>query len=223
METTAQPNDREGIKCLGTVDWKDAWYDFEDVIKKQFEHGGTKYAFDDNSEWTDVLTGMAPAWLAATVSKYCGRLKVFGRERDLIKIFTYAFIGWLQDGCHNKDFPSTKLNSTTVAVKSEHFMTFVNETATWISKSSIVVVGRQNYNALDIMTKFDALYNISVMNHIAMDIAEARNDQHKSNHIMWNALAGHAFVEWFQKGFHLSEVHDEDTSVEKVEVENYGE
>ena len=86
MEITAQPNNREGIECLGTVDWKDAWFDFEDVINKQFKHGGTKYAFDDKSEWTDVLTGMAPAWLAATVSKYCGRLKVFGRERDLIKI-----------------------------------------------------------------------------------------------------------------------------------------
>jgi len=222
METTAQPNDREGIECLGTVDWKEAWYDFEDVIKKQFEHGGTKYAFDDNSEWTDVLTGMSSAWLPATVSKYCGRLKIFGRERDLIKIFTYAFIGWLQDGCHNRDFPNTKLYSTTVEVKSAHFMDFMTETATWISKSSIVVVGQQNYNALDIMAKFDALYNISVMNHIAMDIAEARNNRQSSNRVMWNAMAGHAFVEWFQKGFHLSEEHDEDTEAEKVEVEDLG-
>ena len=224
METTAQPNNREGIECLGTVDWYDAWNDFEEIVEKQFQHGGAKYAFDEDSEWTDVLTGMSPSFLPSTVSKYCGRLKVFGRERDLIKVFTYAFIGYLQDGCHNEaEFAHTKLYATTVEIKNKYFDKFMAEVKEWIKSSSIVPVGYHNYNALDIMAKFDGLYNISVMQHVSMDIAQARNEGQRSNRVLWHAMAAHSFIEWFQKGFHLSEVHDEDTSVEKVEVENYGE
>lgn len=79
------------------------WPQWIALLARQFEHGGDKYAFTDEAEWTDVIRQFDPLWVHGTMLKYIGRYKAFGRERDLIKIATYCFILWLQDGHHLKD------------------------------------------------------------------------------------------------------------------------
>jgi hypothetical protein len=76
------------------------WPKFEAILRKQFEHGGDKYSFSQDAEWTDIIRQFDENWVLGTMLKYVGRYKTFHRERDLIKIATYCFILWLQDGYH---------------------------------------------------------------------------------------------------------------------------
>lgn len=78
------------------------WPKFEAIIRKQFEHGGDKYSFGCGGEWTDIIRQFDPDWVLGTILKYVGRYKTCRRERDLIKIATYCFVLWLQDGHHLK-------------------------------------------------------------------------------------------------------------------------
>jgi len=78
------------------------WLQFEELIRRQWQHGGEKYAFSDDMEWTDVIREFDEHWVLGTILKYVGRYKILGRERDLLKIANYCFILWLQDGHHQR-------------------------------------------------------------------------------------------------------------------------
>lgn len=78
------------------------------LIKNQFEHGGEKYAGDDNREFTDLICDAFPGdsgvdWVLGTMMKYLGRFKHFRREKDLLKVATYCYIIWLKFGFHIED------------------------------------------------------------------------------------------------------------------------
>lgn len=86
---------------------RDFWDDFEAMIRRQFEHGGEKYGLEgeDEMEMTDLVCMLNPGktgadWIMQTITKYCGRYCNFMRERDLLKIATYAYIAWLKGGFH---------------------------------------------------------------------------------------------------------------------------
>ena len=83
------------------------WPMFEQMIRNQFEHGGEKYALIDqpDKESTDWLCELSPGktgfdWIFQTIAKYCARYINFRREKDLLKIATYAYIAWLKAGFH---------------------------------------------------------------------------------------------------------------------------
>lgn len=83
---------------------------FADLISNQFKHGGDKYklqGFDDR-EATDVISSVFGGesefdWVLGTMTKYIFRFKNFHREKDLLKIATYAYILWLKMGSHLKE------------------------------------------------------------------------------------------------------------------------
>ncbi len=80
---------------------------FADLIESQFKHGGDKYklpGFEDR-EATDVISSVFGGesefdWVLGTMMKYLFRFKNFHREKDLLKIATYAYILWLKQGNH---------------------------------------------------------------------------------------------------------------------------
>ena len=91
------------------------WPKFNELIKRQFEEGGNKYALDGNMELTDWLCMLSPGktgadWILQTMSKYIGRYKNCKREKDLLKIATYAFIMWLKMGYHLKNDHDEDIN-----------------------------------------------------------------------------------------------------------------
>lgn len=107
--------------CNSNVETKRMfWPVFEEMIRSQFEHGGEKYAMDNqpDKEVTDWVCELAPGktgadWVLQTIAKYCGRYRNFKRERDLLKIAAYAFIMWLKMGyhletAHDEDVSQTK-------------------------------------------------------------------------------------------------------------------
>jgi len=95
------------------------WPRFAELIQHQLEYGGEKYSFSDEAEWTDVIRDFDDLWVLGTMMKYIGRYRAFGREKDLLKIATYAFLLWLQDGHHLKQehdedvYPINKPSPTT--------------------------------------------------------------------------------------------------------------
>lgn len=85
-----------------------SWPKFAELISNQFEHGGSKYAHTKDKEWTDVICEFVPGetgvdWILGTMLKYLGRYKNFQREKDLLKIATFAFICWVKKGYHLKE------------------------------------------------------------------------------------------------------------------------
>lgn len=91
------------------------WPKFNELIKKQFEHGGNKYALNDNMEFTDLVCMLSPGetgadWILQTMCKYICRYKNFKREKDLLKIATYAFIMWIKMGYHLKNEHDEDIN-----------------------------------------------------------------------------------------------------------------
>lgn len=83
------------------------WPTFEEMIRNQFEHGGEKYSLigQPEKESTDWLCELSPGktgfdWIFQTIAKYCARYINFKREKDLLKIATYAYIAWLKAGYH---------------------------------------------------------------------------------------------------------------------------
>jgi len=86
---------------------RENWPKFEQMIRNQFEHGGDKYALpgQQDKEVTDLVCEVSPGktgfdWILQTIVKYCGRYINFQREKDLLKIATYAYIAWLKGGYH---------------------------------------------------------------------------------------------------------------------------
>lgn len=78
---------------------------FYQLIKNQFDHGGDKYAHDDEKEWTDVICEFSPGecgtdWVLQTCLKYLKRFQKFQREKDLLKVAAYMYIVWLKHGFH---------------------------------------------------------------------------------------------------------------------------
>ena len=87
---------------------KENFSKFMELIKNQFWHGGEKYKLNDKKEFTDGICEMFPGntgidWILGTILKYLGRYKNFGREKDLLKIATFAYILWLKGGFHKQE------------------------------------------------------------------------------------------------------------------------
>lgn len=82
---------------------------FAQLIKNQFEYGGSKYASNHVKEFTDLICETFPGesgvdWVLGTMMKYLGRYKNQGREKDLLKVAAYCYILWLKGGFHlNKE------------------------------------------------------------------------------------------------------------------------
>jgi hypothetical protein len=83
---------------------------FAELLVNQWNHGGDKYCLEgqEDKEFTDLVCEVAPGksgvdWVMQTIVKYCGRFINFGREKDLLKIATYAYIAWLKKGYHLRD------------------------------------------------------------------------------------------------------------------------
>jgi hypothetical protein len=84
---------------------QDNWSKFSKLIENQFNHGGDKYKFLEDKEFTDVICEFVPGvtgvdWILGTCMKYLGRFKNFQREKDLLKITTYMYLIWLKCGFH---------------------------------------------------------------------------------------------------------------------------
>jgi len=78
---------------------------FAELMKNQFMHGGDKYQLSEDKEGTDLICEMSPGksgvdFVLQNVAKYCLRFINFKREKDLLKIATYAYICWLKCGFH---------------------------------------------------------------------------------------------------------------------------
>jgi hypothetical protein len=82
---------------------------FTQLLRNQFEHGGNKYKIsddpDEDMEMTDIICRKYPGktgvdWVLGAIDKYSMRYKNFQREKDLLKIATFAYIAWLQKGYH---------------------------------------------------------------------------------------------------------------------------
>jgi hypothetical protein len=88
---------------------RENWPKFEELIRNQFEHGGDKYNLGNHDkEITDLICELSPGktgfdWIFQTIVKYCGRYLNFQREKDLLKIATFAYIAWLKAGYHLND------------------------------------------------------------------------------------------------------------------------
>ena len=86
------------------IEQKKKHYDaFAQLVRNQFEYGGSKYAGNASKEFTDLICEAFPGdsgvdWMLGTCMKYLGRYKNFGREKDLLKIATYMYILWLKGG-----------------------------------------------------------------------------------------------------------------------------
>ena len=92
-----------------TVETKrEHYHKFVELVRHQFDHGGDKYRGNGEKEFTDLICESFPGesgvdWVLGTMMKYAGRYKNAGREKDLLKIATYAFILWLKGGYHLQD------------------------------------------------------------------------------------------------------------------------
>lgn len=119
---------------------------FFGYIENQFNYGGTKYRLADwykeltgateDKESTDVLFNhFSPSWLYGTLAKYVFRFSNLVRERDLLKISTYAFLMWLKRGYHldRKAGVVGEVIDTNVETKRKFFPVFKKEVASYIS------------------------------------------------------------------------------------------
>lgn len=69
---------------------------FAELIREQFKHGGSKYGLSESKEATDhIMEVFGIDWVLGTMMKYILRFRNQGREKDLLKIATYAYIVWL--------------------------------------------------------------------------------------------------------------------------------
>jgi hypothetical protein len=87
---------------------KENYNKFVELVRNQFEHGGSKYKGNEEEEFTDLICRAFPGdsgvdWVLGTCMKYLGRYRNFGREKDLLKVATYMYILWLKGGNHLKE------------------------------------------------------------------------------------------------------------------------
>ena len=81
---------------------------FFNLMKDQIVYGGSKYAQGGEREATDWVCELVPGktgvdWILGTIAKYLGRFRNKEREKDLLKIASWAFIAWLKKGYHLKE------------------------------------------------------------------------------------------------------------------------
>ena len=79
--------------------------DFVELLQNQFEHGGSKYAGNEEAgkEFTDIICEAFPGesgvdFVLSTCMKYLGRIRNFKREKDTLKVACYMYILWLKLG-----------------------------------------------------------------------------------------------------------------------------
>jgi len=80
---------------------------FFDLMSDQVIYGGKKYSQSEGKEATDVVCEVAPGktgidWIMQTIVKYVLRFLNLQREKDLLKIATWAYIAWVKKGYHLK-------------------------------------------------------------------------------------------------------------------------
>lgn len=116
METEVWPQEKAVPKVYNTtVDTKATYFDdFATLISNQFTHGGAKYSVKglDGMEATDVISAAFGGesqfeWVLGTMMKYIFRFQNFKREKDLLKIATYAYLLWLKAGFHKTESHDT--------------------------------------------------------------------------------------------------------------------
>lgn len=90
-------------KCTTNIKVKEENFDkFVGLLKDQLVYGAKKYtACQDEKEATDLLIdAFGVEWLLGTMTKYIYRYKNLGRERDILKLATYAYLLWIIGGHH---------------------------------------------------------------------------------------------------------------------------
>jgi hypothetical protein len=98
---------------------------FVDLVRKQFEYGGKKYALDNARESTDELFDkFSFKWLLGTMCKYLYRWKNLRREKEPLKIACYCYILWLKRGFHIDDKRVIPID-TTLENKKNNFDLFI--------------------------------------------------------------------------------------------------
>lgn len=76
---------------------------FVELMREQFEFGGTKYAQGDKREATDLICeAWGLEWRLGEMNKRLLRFKNLQREKDMLKLATEAYLVWLQMGFHKK-------------------------------------------------------------------------------------------------------------------------
>ena len=196
---------------------------FLDVLERQFTGCATKYAFNESSEWTDVITMKVPYWVEGTILKYLGRLKVYGRERDLIKVATYCFILWIKYGLHSDLKPclGTDTYCTTVEQKAKfwpEFRDLVGKRLLTLSKNSL---GADTWTDADMYRMFsDDTLLAKLVSNMFETIKLARSGlDAKTRSLILVDSAALCLLSWVQDGFHTKTKHDEDLGADKVDVE----
>jgi hypothetical protein len=102
---------------------------FHNLIQTQFTYGAKKYGINGNStrESTDILFDVyGHNWVYGTMHKYTNRSENTFREKDPLKIATYAYLLFLKRG-FNLVLEGTKsVNDTTIKIKESYFEHFQN-------------------------------------------------------------------------------------------------
>jgi len=101
--------------------------EFFSLVASQLLYGGKKYALKGakSRESTDELFDIhGMTWLFGTIHKYCFRFSNLKRERDLLKIATYAYLVWLKRGFFCKASGVSEGLDTSLAIKEMFFPTF---------------------------------------------------------------------------------------------------
>lgn len=96
------------------------WQKFTDLISDQLIYGAKKYGHSDTKEATDVITerfGMG--WWAGTNYKYVQRYQNVQREKDLLKVAAYQYIGYLQMGFHLEITENVELDIALLLLQAE--------------------------------------------------------------------------------------------------------
>jgi len=164
---------------------------FVSLVRDQWEYGGKKYALGGSNEResTDVLFDIfGKGWYFGTLSKYCKRWNNLGREKDVLKVGCYSYLGWLKRGCFREDIPDTPLD-TNIEMKAKYFMEYINRYKN---------ADMEEYNGMNMDDVFNILSDLNNRNWI--DITE-RNFL-SIFHICFNL--------WFENYIDVTD-HDTDT------------
>jgi len=102
---------------------------FNKLVEDQFIYGAKKYADSSSTkkETTDILfETFGPTWLYGTICKYTFRYENVKREKDLLKIATYAYLLWLKRGFFLNTAGTSVAQDTNVRIKADYFSSFLN-------------------------------------------------------------------------------------------------
>ena len=200
-----------------------------DILDRQFTGCANKYGFNEDSEWTDVITMYVPRWVEGTILKYLGRLKIYWRERDWIKVATYCFILWIKYGLHSdlemRDSHNT--HCTTVAEKAKYWPEFMELMGLRIAS---IAMKTKNLGGKE-WTKYDLrrmASNVALVDELTDNMIETMElsrpstgvwDDKKARSDLLVDSAVLCLLSWAQDGFYTKTEHDEDLGAEKIDVE----